>query len=92
MLGLFKKTFKGLEKTRKKVSNAFSTISKKSYLDEDDFEMLEDCLYQAGNVERGLVFLSKPFCNYKITDFYIENPVFWLKNNLWTTQIVFFTV
>jgi hypothetical protein len=35
----------------------------------------KDCLYQAGNVERGLVFLSKPFCNYKITDFYIVSHV-----------------
>ena len=35
----------------------------------------KDCLYQAGNVERGLVFLSKPFCNYKITDFYIVSEV-----------------
>ena len=47
MLGIFKKTFKGLEKTRKKVSNVLSKISKKSYLDEDDIEMLEDCLSQA---------------------------------------------
>ena len=47
MLGIFKKTFKGLEKTRKKVSNVFSQISKKSYLDEDDIEMLEDCLFEA---------------------------------------------
>ena len=54
MLGLFKKTFKGLEKTRKKVSNAFSSISKKSYLDENDFEMLEDCLYQA-DISYGIV-------------------------------------
>jgi len=47
MLGIFKKTFKGLEKTRKKVSNVFSQLSKKSYLDEDDVELLEDCLSQA---------------------------------------------
>ena len=47
MLGIFKKTFKGLEKTRKKVSNVFSQLSKKSYLDEDDIELLEDCLSQA---------------------------------------------
>ena len=43
----FKKTFKGLEKTRKKVANAFSLISNKSYLDESDIELLEDCLSQA---------------------------------------------
>ena len=47
MLGIFKKTFKGLEKTRKKVANAFSSISNKSYLDESDIELLEDCLSQA---------------------------------------------
>ena len=47
MLGIFKKTFKGLEKTRKKVSNVFSKISNKSYLDDEDIEMLEDCLSQA---------------------------------------------
>ena len=47
MFGIFKKTFKGLEKTRKKVSNAFSGLSKKSYLDDEDLDMLEDCLFQA---------------------------------------------
>jgi len=47
MLGIFKRTFKGLEKTRKKVANAFSSISNKSYLDESDIELLEDCLSQA---------------------------------------------
>jgi len=47
MLGIFKKTFKGLEKTRKKVSNVFSGLSKKSYLEPKDLDMLEDCLFQA---------------------------------------------
>ena len=47
MLGIFKKTFKGLQKTRKKVSNVFSGLSKKSYLDDGDLDMLEDCLFQA---------------------------------------------
>ena len=47
MLEIFKKTFKGLEKTRKKVSNVFSKISKKTYLDEDDIGLLENCLLQA---------------------------------------------
>ena len=47
MLGIFKKTFKGLEKTRKKVSNVFSSISKKSYLEINDIESLEDCLFEA---------------------------------------------
>ena len=47
MLGIFKKTFKGLEKTRKKVANVFSSISKKSYLEINDIESLEDCLFEA---------------------------------------------
>ena len=47
MLGIFKKTFNGLKKTRKKISNAFTGISKKSYLDSADLEMLEDCLFEA---------------------------------------------
>ena len=47
MLGILKKTFKGLEKTRRKVSNVFSGLSKKSYLDDGDLDMLEDCLFQA---------------------------------------------
>ena len=47
MLGIFKKTFKGLKKTRKTVSNVFSVLSKKSYLGPEDLESLEDCLFQA---------------------------------------------
>ena len=47
MLGIFKKTFKGLQKTRKKVSNVFSGLSKKSYLEQEDLDILEDCLFQA---------------------------------------------
>ena len=47
MLGFFKKTFKGLEKTRKKISNVFSSISKKTYLEINDLESLEDCLFEA---------------------------------------------
>ena len=47
MLGVFKKTFDGLEKTRKKVSNVFSSLSKKSYLDENDLDLLEESLYQS---------------------------------------------
>ena len=35
----------------------------------------KDCLYQAGQTDLGTVFLSKPFCNYKITDFYIVSEV-----------------
>ena len=47
MLGIFKKTFKGLQKTRKKVSNVFSGLSKKSYLEQEDLDALEDCLFEA---------------------------------------------
>ena len=47
MLGFFKKTFKGLEKTRKKISNVFSSISKKTYLEINDLESLEECLFEA---------------------------------------------
>ena len=54
MLKIFKKTFKGLEKTRKKVSNVFSKISKKTYLDDDDIELLEDCLLQA-DISYGII-------------------------------------
>jgi hypothetical protein len=35
----------------------------------------KDCLYQAGQVDAGTIYLSKPFCNYKITDFYIVSQV-----------------
>ena len=31
----------------------------------------KDCLYQKGEYDKGGIFLSKPFCNYKITDFFI---------------------
>jgi fused signal recognition particle receptor len=54
VLKIFKKTFKGLEKTRKKVSNVFSKISKKTYLDDDDIELLEDCLLQA-DISYGII-------------------------------------
>ena len=47
MLRIFKKTFKGLQKTRKKVSNVFSGLSKKNYLEPEDLDILEDCLFQA---------------------------------------------
>lgn len=47
MLGIFKKTFKGLKETRKKVSNVFLGLSKKNYLEPEDLDMLEDCLFQA---------------------------------------------
>ena len=47
MFGIFKKTFKGLKKTRKKIANAFSALSKKSYLDDNDIEKLEESLIEA---------------------------------------------
>lgn len=47
MLGIFKKTFKGLAKTRNKIANALSGLSKKSYLEEQDLENLEESLIEA---------------------------------------------
>ena len=47
MLGIFKKTFEGLKKTRKKITNAFSGLLKKSYLDDEDIEKLEESLIEA---------------------------------------------
>ncbi len=47
MFGIFKKTFKGLKKTRNKIANAFSALSKKSYLEDQDLEKLEESLIEA---------------------------------------------
>jgi fused signal recognition particle receptor len=47
MVSFFKKTFKGLRKTRNKLANAVSNLTGKSYLDADDIELLEDSLLQA---------------------------------------------
>ena len=47
MFGIFKKTFKGLKKTRNKIANAFSALSKKSYLEDQDLEKLEESLIDA---------------------------------------------
>ena len=47
MFKIFKKTYDSLGKTRKKISNAFSSISNKSYLDSDDIELLEDTLIES---------------------------------------------
>ena len=47
MFEIFKKTYDSLGKTRKKISNAFSSISNKSYLDSDDIELLEDTLIES---------------------------------------------
>lgn len=47
MFSFFKKTFSGLSKTRKKIANAISGLTGKSYLDADDIELLEESLLQA---------------------------------------------
>ena len=47
MFSFFKKTFSGLSKTRKKIANAISGLTGKSYLDPDDIELLEESLLQA---------------------------------------------
>jgi len=47
VLSIIKKTFKGLTKTRNKLANVFSGLTGKSFLDNDDLEMLEDSLLQA---------------------------------------------
>lgn len=47
MLSFFKKTFKGLSKTRNKLANAISALTGKSYLDAHDLELLEESLLQA---------------------------------------------
>ena len=47
MFSFFKKTFKGLSKTRNKLANAISGLTGKSYLDADDIELLEESLLQA---------------------------------------------
>ena len=47
MFSFFKKTFDGLSKTRKKLANAVSGLTGKSYLDADDIELLEESLLQA---------------------------------------------
>jgi fused signal recognition particle receptor len=47
MFLFFKKTFNGLSKTRKKLANAISGLTGKSYLDADDIELLEESLLEA---------------------------------------------
>jgi fused signal recognition particle receptor len=47
MFSIFKKTFKGLSKTRKKLANSISGLTGKSYLDADDIELLEESLLEA---------------------------------------------
>jgi len=47
MLPFFKKTFKGLKKTRQKIANVFLKFSGKKYLEPGDLETLEEALLQA---------------------------------------------
>lgn len=47
MFSLLNKTFKGLSKTRKKIANAISGVTGKSYLDESDLDLLEETLLQS---------------------------------------------
>ena len=47
MFSFFRKTFSGLSKTRKKLVNAISGLTGKSYLDSDDLDLLEESLLQA---------------------------------------------
>ena len=47
MFSFFKKTFNGLTKTRKKLTNAIAGFTGKSFLDADDIELLEESLLQA---------------------------------------------
>ena len=47
MFSFFRKTFSGLSKTRKKLANAISGLTGKSYLDSDELNLLEESLLQA---------------------------------------------
>ena len=47
MYSLFKKTLKGLSKTRNQIKKAFGSLTGKKYLSDNDIEMLEECLIQA---------------------------------------------
>ncbi len=47
MINYFKKTYESLFKTRKKLSNYFSTITGKKYLDEYDIESIEELLIES---------------------------------------------
>ena len=47
MFSFFRKTFNGLSKTRKKLANAISGLTGKSYLDSDDLDLLKESLLQA---------------------------------------------
>ncbi len=47
MISIFKKTFKGLTKTRSKIANAFVGIVGKSYLNPEDIDSLEEALLQS---------------------------------------------
>ena len=47
MISLFKKTLKGLNKTRKKLTGIFAGFVGKSILDDEDLEQLEEALLNA---------------------------------------------
>jgi len=47
MFSILDKTIQGLKKTRNKINNTFSSISGKSFLDENDIDTLEEILLQA---------------------------------------------
>ena len=47
MISFIKKTIFGLAKTRSKITNIFTGISGKSYLDKGDLEKLEEALLGA---------------------------------------------
>ena len=47
MFSILDKTISGLKKTRNKINNTFSIISKKDFLDEADIDTIEEILLQA---------------------------------------------
>ena len=47
MFNFIKKTFSGLQKTRKNIVNAFSKFHGKKYLDDNEIEELESVLFQS---------------------------------------------
>ena len=47
MFSILDKTIQGLKKTRNKINNTFSSISGKTFLDENDIDTLEEILLQA---------------------------------------------
>lgn len=60
MFNFIKKTFEGLNKTRKNIVNTFSKFHGKSYLNNDEIDELESVLYQSD-------------LSYELVDLIIEN-------------------